>query len=100
MEKPDGLVALPLDVLPDALRLLALRDLPGIGARTEKRLSEKGIRFLAAGTVQRQRHGSVGLHLFQHSRDRTVYDHANHGAADHHKLGLHRWLQRTRRPVR
>src|SRR5580698_4875387 len=30
MEKPDGLVALPLDVLPDALRLLALRDLPGI----------------------------------------------------------------------
>jgi DNA polymerase IV len=44
MEKPDGLVALPLDVLPDALRLLALRDLPGIGARTEKRLGEKGIR--------------------------------------------------------
>jgi DNA polymerase-4 len=44
MEKPDGLVALPLDVLPDALRLLALRDLPGIGARTEKRLNEKGIR--------------------------------------------------------
>ena len=43
MEKPDGLVALPLDLLPDALRLLALRDLPGIGARTEKRLSEKGI---------------------------------------------------------
>jgi DNA polymerase-4 len=43
MEKPDGLVALPLDVLPDALGLLALGDLPGIGARTEKRLSEKGI---------------------------------------------------------
>src|ERR1700678_1031038 len=46
MEKPDGLVALPLDVLPDALRLLALRDLPGIGARTEKRLNEKGIRTM------------------------------------------------------
>jgi DNA polymerase-4 len=43
MEKPDGLVALPLDVLPGALGLLELRDLPGIGARTEKRLSEKGI---------------------------------------------------------
>jgi DNA polymerase-4 len=43
MEKPDGLVALPLDILPEALRQLTLRDLPGVGARTEKRLNEKGI---------------------------------------------------------
>jgi DNA polymerase-4 len=43
MEKPDGLVALPLDLLPDALRHLTLRDLPGIGARTEKRLNDQGI---------------------------------------------------------
>jgi DNA polymerase-4 len=43
MEKPDGLVALPLDILPEALRQLTLRDLPGIGARTEARLNEKGI---------------------------------------------------------
>jgi len=42
-EKPDGLVALPLDILPNALQGLKLRDLPGIGARTEKRLNEKGI---------------------------------------------------------
>jgi DNA polymerase-4 len=46
MEKPDGLVALPLDVLPEALRQLPLRALPGIGARTEKRLNEKGIRTM------------------------------------------------------
>jgi len=46
MEKPDGLVALPLDILPDALHTLTLRDLPGIGARTEKRLNEKGIRTM------------------------------------------------------
>ncbi len=46
MEKPDGLVALPLDILPEALRGLTLRDLPGIGARTEKRLNEKGIRTM------------------------------------------------------
>ncbi len=46
MEKPDGLVALPLDILPDALRQLALRDLPGIGARTEKRLNEHGVRTM------------------------------------------------------
>ena len=46
MEKPDGLVALPLDILPGALRQLALRDLPGVGARTEKRLNERGIRTM------------------------------------------------------
>src|ERR1700739_4957694 len=43
MEKPDGLIALPLDILPEALSQLTLRDLPGIGARTEKRLNAKGI---------------------------------------------------------
>jgi DNA polymerase-4 len=43
MEKPDGLVALPLDILPEALSRLTLRDLPGIGARTEKRLNDKGV---------------------------------------------------------
>ena len=31
MEKPDGLVALTLDILPEALRRLTLRDLPGVG---------------------------------------------------------------------
>jgi DNA polymerase-4 len=46
MEKPDGLVALPLDILPDALHTLTLRDLPGIGARTEKRLNEKGLKTM------------------------------------------------------
>ncbi len=43
MEKPDGLVALPPDLLPEALRQLTLRDLPGIGSRTEKRLNQRGI---------------------------------------------------------
>ena len=43
MEKPDGLVALPLDILPEALPRLTLRDLPGIGVKTEKRLNERGI---------------------------------------------------------
>jgi DNA polymerase IV len=43
MEKPDGLIALTLDILPEALEQLTLRDLPGVGVRTEKRLNEKGI---------------------------------------------------------
>ena len=46
MEKPDGLVALSLDVLPEALPRLSLRDLPGVGAKTEKRLNERGIRSM------------------------------------------------------
>jgi DNA polymerase IV len=46
MEKPDGLVALPLDILPEALRQLKLRALPGIGARMEKRLNEQGIQTM------------------------------------------------------
>jgi len=46
IEKPDGLVALPLDILPEALRQLKLRDLPGIGSRMEKRLNEQGIQTM------------------------------------------------------
>ena len=47
MEKPDGLVALTRDILRDALVGLELRDLPGVGVKTEKRLNEKGVRTMA-----------------------------------------------------
>ena len=47
MEKPDGMVALTKDILRDALLGLELRDLPGIGAKTEKRLEERGVRSMA-----------------------------------------------------
>jgi DNA polymerase-4 len=47
MEKPDGLVALTPDVLHDALLTLKLQDLPGVGARMEKRLNAKGIHSMA-----------------------------------------------------
>lgn len=43
MEKPDGLIALTPDILRGAVEQLELRDLPGVGARTEKRLNAKGI---------------------------------------------------------
>jgi DNA polymerase-4 len=46
MEKPDGLVALTPDILETALVGLKLRDLPGIGARMEARLQQKGIRTM------------------------------------------------------
>lgn len=43
MQKPDGLVVLTQDQLPDVLFKLQLRDLPGIGERMEQRLRKKGI---------------------------------------------------------
>jgi DNA polymerase-4 len=46
MEKPDGLVALPQDILPEALSRLTLRDLPGVGAKTEMRLNDRGIKSM------------------------------------------------------
>ena len=46
MQKPDGLVALTRDQLPAALTQLSLRDLPGVGARLEKRLHDQGIRTM------------------------------------------------------
>ena len=46
MEKPDGLVALTPDVLHAALTALTPRDLPGVGARMEKRLLTAGIRTM------------------------------------------------------
>ncbi len=47
MEKPDGLVALTPDILHTALAGLTLRDLPGVGARMEKRLASAGIETMA-----------------------------------------------------
>jgi DNA polymerase-4 len=47
MDKPDGLVALTPDILEAALLQLTPRDLPGIGARMEKRLQECGIHTMA-----------------------------------------------------
>ena len=43
MQKPDGLIGLLPSQLPRAIAHLELRDLPGIGARTEARLNKQGI---------------------------------------------------------
>lgn len=43
MQKPDGLIGLLPSQLPRAIAHLALRDLPGVGARTEARLNAQGI---------------------------------------------------------
>ncbi|MES2390016.1 MAG: DNA polymerase [Acidobacteriota bacterium] len=43
MQKPDGLIGLLPSQLPRAIAHLQLRDLPGVGAKTELRLAAKGI---------------------------------------------------------
>jgi DNA polymerase-4 len=43
MQKPDGLIGLLPSQLPRAIAHLDLRDLPGVGAKTEVRLHAKGI---------------------------------------------------------
>ena len=43
IQKPDGLIGLLPSQLPRAIAHLELRDLPGVGARTEVRLHAKGI---------------------------------------------------------
>lgn len=43
MQKPDGLVFIHREDLPQKLHSLALRDLPGIGANMEVRLKRRGI---------------------------------------------------------
>jgi DNA polymerase IV len=47
MQKPDGLIGLLPSQLPRAIAHLELRDLPGVGARTETRLHAKGIQSMA-----------------------------------------------------
>lgn len=47
MQKPDGLIGLLPSQLPRAIAHLELRDLPGVGARTEARLNAKGIQTMA-----------------------------------------------------
>ncbi len=44
MQKPDGLVVLREEDLPDAIAHLKLNDLPGIGPRMMRRLEQNGIR--------------------------------------------------------
>ena len=46
MQKPDGLIGLLPSQLPRAIAHLDLRDLPGVGARTEARLNGKGIQTM------------------------------------------------------
>lgn len=56
LEKPDGLVALPLSCLPDALAGFPLRAIPGIGHGIGARLTRAGVNDFAALWALAPRH--------------------------------------------
>ena len=60
MQKPDGLIGLLPSQLPRAIAHLELRDLPGVGARTEVRLNAKGITTMQQ-LLDLDRNGMHGL---------------------------------------
>ena len=60
MQKPDGLIGLLPSQLPRAIAHLELRDLPGVGAKTEARLHTKGIRTMEQ-LLALDRNGMHGL---------------------------------------
>jgi DNA polymerase IV len=60
MQKPDGLIGLLPSQLPRAIAHLDLRDLPGVGARTEARLNKKGITTMEQ-LLALDRHGMRSL---------------------------------------
>ena len=47
MQKPDGLVILPIEKLPGAILHLKLRDIPGVGPKMAERLQRAGITDIA-----------------------------------------------------
>lgn len=74
MQKPDGLVFIHLEELPQKLYSLKLRDLPGIGANMEVRLKKQGIldlKMLCSLDLRQMRRawGSVeGERMWHHLR--------------------------------
>ncbi|MGC9199849.1 MAG: DNA polymerase thumb domain-containing protein [Acidobacteriaceae bacterium] len=62
MQKPDGLVGLLPSGLPGSIAHLELRDLPGVGARTEVRLNARGV------------HTMPELLALDHSAMRRLFD--------------------------
>jgi DNA polymerase-4 len=94
MQKPDGLVLLPVDELPRAILHLKLRDIPGIGPSMAERLHKAGITDIAAlwkADASRLRliwGGVVGdkMHALLHGEDIVSPKHARSSISHQHVL--------------
>ncbi len=100
IEKPDGLVVLRPEDLPEKLYCLGLRDLPGIGAQMEKRLHRAGVstipQFWALAPKQaRKIWGSVVGERFWYNLRGIDIPYEEHG---HTMIGHSRVLDPALRP--
>jgi DNA polymerase-4 len=94
MQKPDGLTVLLKKDLPQSLFRLGLRDLPGIGPKTEARLGERGIWRVEqlcsmSGPALRELWGSVWGERFYdwlHGDDAPEPEQVSHSLSQSHVL--------------
>ena len=94
MQKPDGLVILPVDELPRAILHLKLRDIPGIGPNMAERLQKAGITDIAtlwktdASRLRLIWGGMAGekMHALLHGEDIVSPKHARSSISHQHVL--------------
>lgn len=90
MQKPDGLVVIDLDDLPECLFKLALNDFTGIGPRMERRLRQSGIHTVQdlwkADKAQLRKiwGGIEGERMYENLRGERVYSPPTHRASVGH----------------
>ena len=94
MQKPDGLVILPIEELPRSILHLKLRDIPGIGPNMAERLQKAGITDIAtlwktdASRLRLIWGGVAGdkMHALLHGEDIVSLKHARSSISHQHVL--------------
>ena len=107
MQKPDGLVILPVDELPRALLHLRLRDIPGIGPSMAERLQEADITNIAtlwktdASRLRLIWGGVAGekMHALLHGEDIVSPKHARSSISHQHVLAPDERTKQKSAPV-
>ena len=84
MEKPNGLVIIPSEELPEKLYALKLTDFPGIAKRMEQRFHEQGVHTvrqlcaLSQSQMQRVWKSVLGLYWWHWIRGHDIHDVPTH----------------------
>jgi len=90
MQKPDGLVVIDLDDLPECLFKLELRDFSGIGPRMERRLRQHGIHTVQdlwnadKNRLRKIWGGIEGERMYENLRGEQVYSPPTHRSSVGH----------------
>jgi len=107
MQKPDGLVILPVEDLPRAILHLKLRDIPGIGPSMVERLRKAGIADIAtlwntdASRLRLIWGGVAGakMHALLHGEDIVTLKHARSSIGHQHVLAPEERSKQKSAPV-